>query len=132
MKRTARCACGDAFITVEGEPSQFGICHCGNCRRRTGSAFGLSAYFPKAAVIECGGAMNEFAFHHATFNHDQSRHFCARCGTTLTWTISTLPDLIGIAGGCFTDPPLGTPTYSTSHSQCLEWVRVPEGIERGG
>lgn len=132
MKRTARCACGDASITVDGEPEMYGICHCANCRRRTGSAFGMSAYFPRERVIEQTGALREYAFHHAAQNHDQSRRFCSRCGTTLHWTLSTLPHLIGIAGGCFTEPPLGTPSYSTSHSQCLEWVGVPEGVKRGG
>ena len=132
MKRTARCACGDASITVEGEPDQFGVCHCANCRRRTGSAFGMSAYFRCEQVQEQTGAMQEYAFHHAAMNHDQARHFCARCGTTLVWTISTLPHLVGIAGGCFTDSPLGVPSYSAAHYQCLEWVGLPEGIKTGG
>jgi hypothetical protein len=52
MQRTAKCACGSASITVQGEPEQHNVCHCANCKRRTGSAFGISTYFQKSSVIE--------------------------------------------------------------------------------
>lgn len=125
MTRTARCACGQAQITLDGEPAQHNVCHCANCRCRTGSAFGISAYFPKEAVVERSGEMACYAFHHAAWNHDQERYFCQRCGTTLYWYLSSRPDLIGVAGGCFTEPPLEAPRHSASHSQKLDWVGLP-------
>ena len=48
---TATCACGQASITVNARPTMHGVCHCTNCKRRTGSAFGISAYFDKSAVV---------------------------------------------------------------------------------
>ena len=78
-----------------------GVCHCDNCKRRTGSAFGISAYFDRSAVVSMSGSTTIYAFHHATQNHDQQHHFCSRCGTTLYGSISTIPDKIGVAGGCF-------------------------------
>ena len=125
--RTATCACGQASITVDAPPTMHGVCHCGNCKRRTGSAFGISAYFERSAVTARNGATTVYAFHHAGQNHDQQRHFCARCGTTLFWTVSTLPDKIGIAGGCFADGSLPEPRYSVSDEQRLPWVTLPAG-----
>jgi hypothetical protein len=125
--RTARCACGQAQITVEGEPQMHGLCHCTNCKRRTGSAFGISAYFQKSTVREQRGEMSVYAFRHAAQGHDQARHFCSRCGTTLFWTVSTLPDLIGIAGGCFADDGLPAPSYSVTHGKKEAWLGLPPG-----
>lgn len=121
----AQCACGQAAITVDRPPSHHGICHCTNCKRRTGSAFGVSAYFDREAVIEQRGEMRVYAFHHAEQKHDQQRHFCAHCGTTLFWFISTWPQKIGIAGGCFERGVLPEPrgSHHTSHKEA--WVTVP-------
>jgi hypothetical protein len=67
---TATCACGQTSITVNGWPTMHGVCHCTNCKRRTGSAFGISAYFDKTAVVEVKGETKAYAFHHAAQNHD--------------------------------------------------------------
>ncbi len=103
-----------------------GVCHCTDCKRRTGSAFGLSSYFPRTRVVATDGQTGVYAFRHARCAHDQARHFCVRCGTTLYWTISALPALIGIAGGCFADEGLPEPGYSANHDQKERWLALPE------
>ena len=102
-----------------------GVCHCTNCKRRTGSAFGISAYFDRSAVIERTGKTSVYAFHHAPQDQDQERHFCSLCGTTLFWFVSVLPEKIGIAGGCFADGGLPEPTYSVTDRNREAWVSLP-------
>jgi hypothetical protein len=126
-ERTARCACGAGSITVAGDPRLNGVCHCTNCKQRTGSAFGISCYFPRSAVTRRHGPTSVYAFHHAAQKHDQERHFCPSCGTTLFWYVSTLPDLIGIAGGCFGESDLPAPSASYTHAKKYPWVTLPEG-----
>ena len=138
----ATCACGQAAIEVNAEPTMHGVCHCTNCKRRTGSAFGIGVYFDAhcveilrgaltayedAAVVEQRGATSIYAFHHAAQNHDQERHFCPRCGTTLFWYVSALPEKIGIAGGCFAGEGLAQPDYSVADRNREPWVSLPEG-----
>jgi hypothetical protein len=125
MLRTALCACGQASITVSGDPAMHGVCHCTNCKRRTGSAFGISAYFREDQVTARTGATTVYAFHHEAQNHDQARHFCSRCGTTLWWTLSSLPGFVGVAGGCFADADLPEPTYSVTHRRKVPWLALP-------
>ena len=126
---TATCACGQAAITVNALPTMHGVCHCTNCKRRTGSAFGISAYFDKTAVTQHSGETKVYAFRHMAPNdqqgHDQQRHFCPRCGTTLFWVVSTMPEKIGIAGGCFADEVLPAPTYSVTDNKREAWVNLP-------
>ncbi|KAL7945123.1 hypothetical protein V8C42DRAFT_70630 [Trichoderma barbatum] len=49
----ARCQCGSvAFKTPLPEPLALYICHCTECRKQTGSAFGTSAIFPHFKLPE--------------------------------------------------------------------------------
>jgi hypothetical protein len=123
-QRTARCCCGDCTIAVEGEPTLNGLCHCTSCKRRTGSAFGWSAYFPDAGVRPAQGTTRSYTKDGPT---GYDRHFCARCGTTLYWkSFGFLPDHTGIAGGCFVDEPLPAPNVSVRDDGCCAWLSLPE------
>jgi hypothetical protein len=123
--RTARCCCQVCAITVEGEPTLNGLCHCTSCKRRTGSAFGWSAYFPDDRIVSVEGALHVYAKEgEAGYN----RHFCARCGTTLYWkSFAFLPGDTGIAGGCFVDDPLPEPNLSATDTGRCAWLGLPDG-----
>jgi hypothetical protein len=87
----------------------YAICHGSSCKRRTGSAFGWSAYFPDDKVVAKTGTFSVYAKDGAA---GYNRFFCARCGTTLYWkSFGFLPDQTGIAGGCFVDDPLPRRTF---------------------
>ena len=60
MNRIARCCCEACEIEVAGEPVLNAICHCDNCKRRTGSAFGWSAYFADDSVVARRGELARF------------------------------------------------------------------------
>jgi len=127
--RTATCCCGQASIEVEGEPKIHLVCHCDNCKKRTGSAFGISAYFVDTQVKRKMGKTEIYEINTATTQ--QQRHFCKYCGTTLYWKIfrfSKIPgiaEMTGVAGGCFTDDPLPEPTMTVSNEQKCAWLELP-------
>jgi hypothetical protein len=122
---TATCACRKASITVNTSPVLLGVCHCTNCKRRTGSAFGISAYFEREHVVSQTGETTVYAFHHVELNHDQERHFCSSCGTTLFWYVSNMPTRVGIAGGCFEEVALLELDASYRDNKRLPWVSLP-------
>ncbi len=130
MKRRAQCCCGDVTIEVLDEPRQYGMCHCNNCKQRTGSAFGLSSYFKENDVRFISGQPSCYPLVNPHDNADQKRYFCGKCGSTVYWYVSTLPDLIGVAGGCFTEKPLEKPTYSVAHENKYSWVMVPYSVKK--
>src|SRR5262249_3441243 len=109
---------------VEGEPVLNGICHCTSCRRRTGSAFGWSAYFPDDKIGAKNGELRVYA-KEGPAGYD--RFFCARCGTTLFWkSFGFLPECTGIAGGCFAGDPLGAPNLSAQDADRCVWLELPK------
>ena len=121
MVRKAICCCGDSSIEVSGEPTLNGVCHCDNCKRRTGSAFGWQMYFLDTQVLAAEG---EFSVHR--IRDEQRRFFCANCGTTLFWKSAFMPEQTGIAAGAFTDPMLSEPTVVATPGKRVEWVTLPE------
>jgi len=125
VNRLAKCCCGNCTIEVTGEPEMHGVCHCSNCKKRTGSAFGISSYFKNESLLNKVGDFSCYALHNTEQNHDQERYFCSRCGTTLFWTVSTWPEVTGIAGGCFVGNDLDNPDGSYNHTQKCEWLTLP-------
>ena len=123
MIRKAACCCGACEIEVEGEPVLNALCHCDNCKRRTGSAFGWSAYFPDERILATRGEVVRYEV--ATTNAD--RFFCTDCGTTLYWrSADFMPGHTGVAGGCFTATPLGEPMASATDGKRCAWLGLPE------
>jgi hypothetical protein len=132
MTREAKCCCGACAIRVKGEPAINAVCHCANCRRRTGSAFGWSAYFPNENVMATIGAFRTYSIAknsdggEAGTENTQERVFCGTCGTTLFWRSHDFEGLTGIAGGCFSDTvPLPEPTMTVGNETRCTWVTLP-------
>jgi hypothetical protein len=119
MPKTARCCCQAASITVHGEPSINAVCHCSSCKRRTGSAFGMSIYFADRDVVDVTGDFR-------VYEVPAQRYFCARCGTTLYWRSDHFPGLTGIATGCFVGEDMPEPTMVAQSGDRFPWVGLPD------
>ena len=125
--KTAQCCCGSTTIELEDKIKLNALCHCDNCRKRTGSAFGHSLYFPRNAVRRIKGETRTYNL--SGDSGSQERYFCPACGTTLDWHWARFPDWVGVAGGCFTERP-PHPTISACHENVLNWVHIPESWRR--
>ena len=99
------------------------LCHCANCQRRTGSAFGWSCYFPEDQVEIPATSHGVYAFQSASGG--QERHFCDRCGSTVFWRSEVFAGVVGVAGGCLAGEDVGAPTMSASEGDRRVWVAVP-------
>jgi len=78
MTRIARCCCGALRADVTGEPPRVAICHCTECQRRTGSAFGAVAFFPKEQVRVEGPS--KVYVRRSDSGRKVEFHFCPDCG----------------------------------------------------
>jgi hypothetical protein len=123
MIRQASCACGQLKLACEGGPVRISMCHCLACQKRTGSAFGVQARFPRERVKIEGRASQFNRGNSLTFN------FCPICGSTVYWQQSTQPDLIAVAVGAFADPHFPAPRHSVYERRRHPWVSVPAEAE---
>jgi hypothetical protein len=120
MTRTAHCSCGALRVEVSGEPDAVVACHCGECQRRTGSVFGVGAYFKKEHV-RTEGIDNTYV-RDAPGGRKVRNHFCPTCGTTVFWDLDRRPDSIGVAVGTFHDNDFPRPTRSVWEESKHAWV----------
>jgi hypothetical protein len=124
----ACCSCGKLSLKVDGDPARVSVCHCLACQRRTGSAFGIQARYPRDQV-QIAGPSRAYA---RTGDSGQiiTYHFCAGCGTTLYWELADLPDMIAVAVGAFADPTFLTPQVSVYGSRRHPWVDISGPVRR--
>jgi hypothetical protein len=128
--RRAECSCGQLAAVCEGEPL-VAVCHCLACKRRSGSAFGLGAWYRKRDVTVSG---NSAEFVRIGDEGGHIRHaFCPVCGVTLCWTIDGFPG-IAVAAGTFSDMTLPPPVVSVYHaSRGYPWIELTaDPLEKRG
>jgi len=126
--RGGRCACGAVRYETTGAPRRISVCHCKACQRRTGSAFGIACYFPRAAVRVLGGATRTFE-RRSDAGRRVSLQFCEACGTTLWWDAEVVPDLVGIAAGTLDDTSWLAPKLHVWAGCAQSWLKLPEDAE---
>ena len=120
MKRIAQCSCSAIKLLATGEPSFVVACHCLECQRRTGSVFGVGAYFPSEQVTVTG-LTREYVRPAEAWNQF---HFCPTCGTSTHWHSDKDPGLIGIAVGAFAEPSFSAPIRSVWEQSKHNWVEI--------
>ncbi len=125
--RHAACRCGQLRIACTGEPVRVSVCHCRNCKARSGSAFAAQARFPADRVRTEGEAT---MWQQAGDSGDVADFFfCGECGATL-WYRNGPRREYAVPLGNF-EPGHGlTPRVSVYEERRDPWVAiVGEGIE---
>ena len=118
--REASCACGKLTVHAEGEPVRNSVCHCLDCKRRTGSAFAWNATYPSGQVAVQGA--------YATFERGSEdgfwarHHFCPSCGSSVFYEIERRPGMISIPIGTFSDPDFPPPTVEVYAERRCAWI----------
>ena len=118
--KNARCACGGLQAALSGGPDFVVACHCLECQRRTGSVFGVGAYFPRAAVKPLGNYRTYCRT--GSSGHEVRFHFCERCGSTVFWDLDIRPHHIGVAVGTIGEPSYPHPIRSVWEETRHSWV----------
>jgi hypothetical protein len=123
MTRVANCTCGQLQIRCSGEPTKVSLCHCLDCQRRTGSPFGIAAFFD-AGSTEVSGASRSYR-RDSDSGFPVTFHFCDTCGSTVFWYPSRKPAAVAIAVGCFADPLFPAPSQAVYGEHRHGWVVTP-------
>ena len=126
--RLAQCSCGQLRATCDGEPDKVSICHCNECRRRTGSAFGIAVFYPRERLRAEG--MDKTFRRKADSGFDVLFHFCPDCGASVYWEPARKPDMVAVAAGAFADPKFPMPDQSVSDDMRHDWIMFPESMTK--
>ena len=126
-KHEAACACGQLRVEVSGDPEMVVACNCTCCQRRTGSPFGLGAYYRRAQLVAVHGTAKAFD-RRSDSGRLLSTNFCPDCGTSVYWTLELRPDHVAVAIGCFADPGFRRPDRAVWAESQHHWLRFPDNV----
>ena len=120
---TASCRCGQLRATVTGDPGRVSVCHCLNCKKRSGSAFAVQARWPAEQVV-IEGRSTSFVIT-ADSGNRATFHFCPACGSDVYYRIKGKFDgMIAIPLGAFEDPYFLEPKFSVWEERKHDWVAI--------
>jgi hypothetical protein len=127
VKRAAKCHCGDLVVETVGEPQDVFMCHCELCQRRTGTSYNLGAWF-RTKDVTVTGATKEYV-RKGESGSEATFYFCPNCGSNVFWKAEDiLPQMVGVAVGCFADPEFPKPSLSAYGKRRHRWLALPAGV----
>ena len=115
------CSCGTVRFAVRDYLYVL-VCHCDACKKRTGSAFGISVVVSNLDIVSLTGETRIFT-RIAETGRPVDYVFCPVCATTIQWKIKKAPDWTIFAGGAFDDihaMPAAGAMYS---ERALSWAQ---------
>lgn len=122
------CLCGKTGYESEGEPVVMAACHCTDCKKHSGSAFGLYVGVPRDSLKTNGTELTTFEGKGGTGNYFH-RTFCGACGSSMYCAIGAAPDLLFIHAGTLDDATWVTPEVQAWSGRQLPCVNLPDGTK---
>lgn len=104
------------------------LCHCIDCQKRSGSPFGVIAYYPETGVTLSGEA-REF-IRNTDAGNTFTGGFCPICGSTVYVKASKYSRVLGITVGAIADPSFTQPARSVYEQSRHSWVTLPQDMPR--
>jgi len=118
------CLCGGVHYAIDGELGPVAVCHCGMCRKASGSAFAANASVARAAFHLTGEALVQ--------RYESSpghwRCFCRVCGSPLFGEVAGMPDHVRIRLGLLDDDPGVRPQYHWAVNFKAPWWRIADDL----
>ena len=99
------CLCGSVQFRVSGEPRKFYHCHCGRCRKSSGTGHASNLAI-KPGAIEWIKGEELVRIYKVPEAKRFARHFCSLCGGPLPRYVKEIDTIVLPAGTLDSDAPL--------------------------
>jgi hypothetical protein len=113
------CTCGRVRYRLREDPIAFYACHCTDCQRESGSAFGLSMIVRREAIEPLQGELRLVALGKPDGRESRTVR-CAHCGTRLWSEPVEFPQVRTLRPGTLDDPrayePFGNMWTASAHA----------------
>ena len=126
----AQCLCGAIEFRVTEPPLTFYACHCTDCQRRSGSAFGLSMWFRLRAIEVTKGEPSLHVSKSSAGTRDRHASICADCFVRLWSEPQRHPGLAVLRPGVLEDVSWFKPVAHLWTRSAQPWVAFPDGAVR--
>ena len=115
------CQCGSVRHSIEGEVRALNVCHCHDCQRQSGSAFGMSLIIEPDAFKLDSGKLKTFQTT-ADSGRDKTCAFCPDCGVRI---YNATRALMAVKAGTLDDRSWLTPDAHFWTRSKQSWTPLP-------
>ena len=122
---TGQCLCGAVKFRISGEFESFFLCHCGRCRKDSGSAHSANLFSSTAKITWVSGEETAKEFKLPGSRH--AKCFCTDCGSALPF----FQDGVLVVPAGSLDTPIGIrPSAHICVSSRADWDNDLASIDR--
>lgn len=121
------CLCRAVRYEIRGPLAPMAHCHCSQCRKAHGAAFGSYSWVDHAAFrfVEGGGLVRTYAS-----SPGVARTFCPDCGSTLQYVAESHAGGFWVAVGTLDDDPLVRPSLHMFVGSKAPWYEIADDLPR--
>ena len=121
------CLCGQVQYEYTGELGPIAMCHCSQCRRAQGSAYGTNSPIVASQfrLVTGDELVKEFES-----KPGKKRAFCIECGSPLYSRLDSEPDALRLRIGTLTTSISEKPSYHIFAGSAAEWYEFKDGLPR--
>ena len=119
------CLCGAVRYRLTKAPLDSGYCHCRMCQRSSGAPLQASAEFPTDGFSFTKGAAKAYRSSPGFL-----RHFCADCGSQLTFRAADEPTYVSVNLPTLDKPEALSPRTHIWTESRLPWFEVKDNLPR--
>jgi hypothetical protein len=125
---TGSCLCRAVRFEVHGDLEAIQLCHCADCRKAQGSAFGANMPVAAENFRLIAGQDSLRAYQHTP---GKERVFCGTCGSPLFSRLLAKPDRVRVRAGTLDAPTGATLAFHFYTDSKADWCDLPEdGLPR--
>jgi hypothetical protein len=119
------CQCGGLRYEVRAEPLSVYVCHCTECQRQSGSAFGMSVIVPRPALAIIAGESRRWS-RTSERGNVLDGDFCPICGTRIVHYPRINEAVAILKPGTLDDRNWLTPIGHIWTRSAQPWVPIPD------
>ena len=119
------CLCGGIRYEIDAELKAVSNCHCSQCRKASGAAFGTGATIPTASFRFLVG---EELLKEWESSPGKRRCFCGRCGSPILKRNDARPETLRLRLGTLDTDPGVKPSKHIYVGSKAPWVEIKDGL----
>jgi hypothetical protein len=119
------CLCGGVRYELDGELGPIALCHCGMCRKASGTAFASNASISRHAFRLVAGAELVRQYESSAGSR---RCFCGTCGSPIFSESAEMPDHVRLRLGLLDDDPGARPAYHFAVNFKAPWWTITDAL----
>jgi hypothetical protein len=119
------CLCGKVRYEIRGEPLIMYYCHCGTCRKATGSAFATNIALRTEDLQIVAGREALASFESSP---NKRRYFCSGCGSPIYSHGEATRGIVSVRCGTLDDDPAVRPAVHGYVASKASWYDIHDDL----